>query len=68
MTVTIDPVEFTRLMTLPATDRHTLLEFLGSTISAHVGTAELFRQARNARPRVVAARTDNLPPVVTPRC
>ena len=58
MSVTIDPVEFTRLMTLPATDRHTLLEFIGSTFAGHVGTAELIRQAPCIAPRPAAVRTD----------
>jgi hypothetical protein len=59
MTVTIDPVEFARLMALPAADRHTLLEFLGSTFAGHVGTAELFRQAVCAAPRSPAAASDH---------
>jgi hypothetical protein len=54
MTVTIDPVEFARLMTLPAADRHTLLEFLGSTFAGHVGTAELFREATCSDTKPVA--------------
>jgi hypothetical protein len=45
MTATIDPADFTRLMALPATDRHDLLEFLGSTLAGRVGTAEVLRRA-----------------------
>jgi hypothetical protein len=45
MTVTIDPAEFARLMSLPATDRHDLLEFLGSTLAGRIGTAETLRRA-----------------------
>jgi hypothetical protein len=46
-------------MALPAADRHTLLEFLGSTFAGHVGTAELFRQAVCAAPRSPAAASDH---------
>lgn len=37
MTLTIDPAEFTRLMSLPARDRLDLLEFLGSTLAMGQG-------------------------------
>ncbi|MFN3642952.1 MAG: hypothetical protein ACK4TB_08515 [Gemmobacter sp.] len=56
----IDPAEFTRLMTLPAHDRHDLLEFLGSTLAGKIGAAEVLRRVvvSPQRPGAAASRPD----------
>lgn len=58
MTVTIDPSDFTRLMALPAHDRHDLLEFLGSTLSGGLGDAGLFLAAAGGQVLASAMRPD----------
>jgi hypothetical protein len=49
MTVTIDPSEFTRLMSLPAADRHDLLELLGSTLVGRIASVEPLRRIAAAQ-------------------
>ena len=40
----IDPTDFAKVMSLPATVRHDLLEFLGSTPMAPAETGQLIRR------------------------
>jgi hypothetical protein len=49
MTVTIDLSEFTRLMSLPAADRHDLLELLGSTLVGRITSVEPLRRIAAAQ-------------------